>query len=50
METGLMVFALTRTDKMDLDVFLGICEKAIVGRILSELVGVTLDETDIDKS
>jgi hypothetical protein len=41
-----MVFALTRTDKMELDVFLCICEKAIVSRIFSELVGVTLDETD----
>lgn len=45
-----MVFALTRTDKMDLDVFLGICEKAIVSCIISELVGVPLDETDTDKS
>jgi hypothetical protein len=35
---------------MDLDVFLGICEKAIVSCIISELVGVPLDETDTDKS
>jgi hypothetical protein len=45
-----MVFALTRTDKMDLDVFLGICEKAIVSRILSAVVGLTPDKTDTDYS
>jgi hypothetical protein len=35
---------------MDLDVLLGICEKAIVSRILSELVGVPLDETDTQQT
>ena len=46
LETGQMVFALTRTDKMDLDVFLVICEKAIVSRTTPELGGITLDDND----
>jgi hypothetical protein len=30
LESGQSILVLTRTDKMDLDVYLGICEKAIV--------------------